>query len=200
MHRLDWTPGRHDRERIIESFLSYSRTGCNPPNSLSAFLKPLKLSSSDFVQHFSDLESLERSIWSDAVEVAFILLHADPEFTHYAPHDKTAGFCFHLIEVLKQNKEFFISLIISLDKDANRMEYVRKSLEVPVTEFATECLTKLFQTSDASLLETYREMFHEHFLRILRYWSENQHYADYSNDTLVEREVFRLMSNLEFVK
>ncbi len=97
--------------QIIDAYISYVLEHNAKPSSVYLFAKHLNISESEFYNHFSSFEGIEKGIWLSFFEATLLRLNADESYQDFGAREKLLAFYYTWIEELLK-KRSYVSVVL----------------------------------------------------------------------------------------
>ncbi len=182
-----------DQQSLIDAFIDYVLTENEHPSSVYAFAKNLDIKESDFYQFFSGFEALEKHIWTEAANQTIQTLIESKEFANYSAKEKMLGLFFTLVEVLNQNRSYFVYSLKQTKLPLSASEVIKPIIK----EFAKQVIQSGIQDKEIEdrklLTDRYPDALWLNIQFIIGYWMKDDSKGFEKTDALIEKSVNLLM-------
>ncbi|WP_128543444.1 TetR family transcriptional regulator C-terminal domain-containing protein [Larkinella soli] len=95
-------------EKIRKAYTEYVLEHGTPPPSVFQFVKKLKITESEFYEHYTSFEGIEADVWLAFFRQALETVENDPVYQTYSVREKLLAFYYTWIEVLKSQRSFAV--------------------------------------------------------------------------------------------
>lgn len=182
-----------DQQTIIDAFIDYVLTENELPKSVYAFAKHIEIKESEFYKFFSSFDAIQQFIWTDAAQQSINALTGSKEFEQYSSKEKMLGLFYTLIEVLNQNRSFFVYSL----KQSKLPLASSESIKPIIKDFAKQIIQSGIQDKEIEdrklLTDRYPDALWLNIQFILGYWMKDDSKGFEKTDALVEKSVNLLM-------
>jgi hypothetical protein len=93
--------------KIVKEYILYTSKHQKRPVSITAFMKEIGLSESEFYKHASSFKDLEIQIWKKLAETTITQSRSEEVYSTYGSREKLLSFYYTLVENLKEHREFY---------------------------------------------------------------------------------------------
>lgn len=93
-------------EKLVKSYKEHVLLNGAKPASVFKFMHDLKMSESEFYDHFASFNALEKSVWNGYIVSTIQALENDDVYSTYSVREKLLSFYFSLVEALKSDRSF----------------------------------------------------------------------------------------------
>ncbi len=98
-------------EKIIELYMNDVLLLSEPHSSVYAFAKRHDFEESEFYQHFSSFENIEKFIFASFCDQAIILLEQSKEYIDFNEKQKLLSFYYTFFEILSANRSYVVTFL-----------------------------------------------------------------------------------------
>lgn len=95
-------------EKIRKAYTEYVLENGKQPTSVFQFAKKLKITESEFYDHYASFDAIEADVWVTLFNDTLKLLDADPTYQTYSVREKLLAFYYTWIEQLKAQRSFVV--------------------------------------------------------------------------------------------
>ncbi|MEM7298302.1 MAG: hypothetical protein AAF391_08560 [Bacteroidota bacterium] len=96
------------KESIQTGYQDYLLEEGKNPETVRVFTKYLKITDTDFYQHFGSLRTIESSIWDGYYTRTLDVLHKDPDFEEMTGREKHLSFLYTMLEIMKADRSYIL--------------------------------------------------------------------------------------------
>ncbi|APG65506.1 heat-shock protein [Tenacibaculum todarodis] len=179
------------QDKIIDWYMnSVLITG--KPTSVFSFAKENNFEESDFYSHYSNFESLEKSIFKIFVEETIQLLHSTEAYQEYSSKDKLLSFYFTFFEFLAANRSYVLFSFKEIKSNFSKVTVLKEmrsefinfvhSINIETLDFKNDKINKI---QDNTIAEGYWLQ----LLMVLKFWIEDTSSNFEKTDVFIEKSI-----------
>lgn len=179
------------KRRIINGYISTLRETGEPPASVYAFCKKLKIDEKAFFTEFSSFDSVESVYWSDLVDRVITAVESGEEWQAFTARQRMLAFLFAFFEESLNHRSLFLSRFLKIGPMA-RPVFLR-SFEARFKKFAEETIAhgkatgEIAERGRLSLL--YPEALYVHFRVVIDFNLKDESEGCERTDAFIEKTV-----------
>lgn len=179
------------QEKIVEWYMNAVLTA-GQPKSIFSFAQENNFEESDFYQHFSSFESLEKAIFGIFAKETIHLLHKTEAYKEYAPKEKLLSFYFTFFELLTANRSYVLLQFKDMKSDFSKLSVLKKlraeftsfiaAIDIEKMDFKNDKINKI---QDKTIAEGYWMQ----LLMVLKFWMDDESPNFEKTDLFIEKSV-----------
>ncbi len=184
------------QEKIRQGYIDFLLENGNPPASIHAFCKKIKIKEADFYENHSSFQQIEIEIWKAIFVEARDTAESEEVYENYSVREKLLAFFYTLIEILKQNRSYILMSYEGFEKPI----FIKRNLQLTdfkasFYDFINELLMEARETREVEprsipqLMQHYPDLFWTKMLFILDFWINDNSKLFEKTDTLIEKSV-----------
>lgn len=177
------------RERIVLDYKDYVLTNGKDPSSVYTFAKAMGLSEADFYSHFNGFEAVDHEIWHSAANRTIEALKTSKEYASYGSREKILGLFYTLIEVLNQERSYYI---YSLNHEKTPLKN-KEGLKAPIIDFVKSVIDEGLAVKEFEDRKYISEKYHQavwlNVSFILSFWVTDSSKGFEKTDAAIEKSV-----------
>lgn len=185
-----------NKEKIRKEYIDYILDHGNPPNSVHAFCKKLKIKEADFYEDYSSFAQIESEIWKTMFRDALKEAEAEDIYPTYSAREKMLAVLYTWIEVLKNNRSYILKAYEELEKPVYMKRNVQfTDFKFAFYDFANEILLEARENQELEnrpipqLMKRYPDILWAKALYILDFWVNDISKSFEKTDTMIEKSV-----------
>ncbi len=177
---------------IISAYMEYVLDQGVHPHTVYKFCKEIKITETNFYDHFGSFDNLKMSIWSTFHLNTINVLEASKEFAAYSNKEKMLSYFFTLFELLTANRSY---VLYSIDEHKNMLQNLKqlKGLRIHQKEFTKHLIEVSNEEKKYKITKNPTNLFSEgawiQFLFLLKYWMNDNSASFEKTDIAIEKSV-----------
>lgn len=181
------------RTKIILAYLNYVLENGSEPLSIYKFTKGIKMNEVDFYTHFTSFEAIKSAIWGKLFEDTIQNLESQGVFKEYSAREKLLGFLFTLVEELKKNRSYLMSLYGGHKDMKKLIPQEVKVFKDKFKDFANEIILEGKETEEIAnrplITERYDEALWLQVWFVFQFWLRDTSSSFEKTDAAIEKSV-----------
>lgn len=182
------------KEDIRAAYIDHVLMEGKEPSSVYAFAKANKMKESDFYDHFSSFEAIEKDIWSQDIESAIAKIKKQDVWADYSARERILSFFYTYFEVLKDHRSFVVySMKPSGSMPPGKTPTILKPVRETFLAFCTGVLGEGLESGELTdrkgLNRRYKDVLWLEFLFVLDFWIKDNSKGFEKTDEAIEKGV-----------
>jgi AcrR family transcriptional regulator len=181
------------RTKIITGYLNHVLENGSEPRSIYKFAKELKMKEADFYTYFTSFEAIKSAIWGKLFDDTIQNLESQEVFKEYSAREKLLGFLFTLVEELKNNRSYLLSLYGGKQDLKNLLPQEIKTFRNKFKDFANEIILEGKETEEIAnrplITERYDEALWLQVWFVFQFWLKDTSPSFEKTDAAIEKSV-----------
>jgi AcrR family transcriptional regulator len=193
------------RAKIINGYIEYVLENGQEPASIFKFSKELKMKEEDFYSFFTSFDGIKSAVWGQLFDNTIQNLESQEVYKEYSAREKLLGFLFTLVEELKKNRSYLISLYADHKDLKKLLPKEVKSFKSKFKDFANEIILEGKETEEIAsrpiISDRYDEALWLQVWFVFQFWLNDSSPAFEKTDAAIEKSVnlaFDLMGKSAF--
>jgi hypothetical protein len=162
-----------DRREIMGRYQHCVLEHGNPPPSVYAFAKELEIGEREFFEHFGSFESLESSLWEEAVRETLDSVRSGEDWAGFNGRQCLLTFLYAFCDRILDQRSFFLARFPRWNKSSGQPPKGLCGVRVAFTELADEILEKGMSNGEVAcrgaMTRTYPLGLFGHFLSVIEF-------------------------------
>ncbi|WP_221394481.1 TetR family transcriptional regulator C-terminal domain-containing protein [Dyadobacter sp. NIV53] len=178
-------------DKITELYMHYCLENNKKPESVYLFCKLNGIVEKDFYNHFSSIESIEKSVFSSFHKLTIQLINQSGD-TLTGFRDKLLTYYYTYFEILTANRSY---VVFTLKEDKNRMNNLAKLKEFrkDFKQFIAEASQGYLKVKSERIRKAQQDALEEgawiQFLVTLRFWLDDESIRFEKTDLFIEKSI-----------
>jgi AcrR family transcriptional regulator len=181
------------RTKIITGYVEHVLEHGKQPASVYKFAKELKMKEEEFYAYFTSFEAIKSAVWSKLFEDTINNLESQDVFKEYSAREKLLGFLFTLVEELKKNRSYLLSLYGEKKNMTNLLPTEAKVFKSKFKDFANEIILEGKETEEIAsrpvISDRYDEALWLQVWFIFQFWLKDSSPSFEKTDAAIEKSV-----------
>jgi hypothetical protein len=181
------------RTKIITGYVEHVLEHGKQPASVYKFAKELKMKEEEFYTFFTSFEAIKSAVWSKLFEDTINNLESQDVFKEYSAREKLLGFLFTLVEELKKNRSYLLSLHGEKKNMTNLLPTEAKVFKSKFKDFANEIILEGKETEEIAsrpvISDRYDEALWLQVWFIFQFWLKDSSPSFEKTDAAIEKSV-----------
>ncbi|PKH52937.1 heat-shock protein [Tenacibaculum sp. Bg11-29] len=179
------------QEKIVEWYMD-SVLISGKPNSIYSFALDNNFEESEFYEHYSSFESLEKSIFAIFAKETIHLLHKTEAYKEYASKDKLLSFYFTFFELLTANRSYVLLQFKDVKSNFSKLSVLKQlrtefinfvsGINLEKIDFKNE---KVNELQDKTIVESYWIQ----LLMVMKFWIDDESSNFEKTDVFIEKSI-----------
>jgi hypothetical protein len=190
-----------EKQQIRDAYKLHWLENGKKPVSVYAFCKTLNIPETEFYDHYSSLESIDKDIWLAIFEDTRLQLQGDEVYMQYTVREKLLSFYFLWVQKLKESRSYIL-----LQKDMLRLSDLRddklSTFRRAFYNYIRELVKEGYESGEIKerkfISDQYVHGFWVQAMFVLRYWVKDTSEKFELTDAAIEKAVnlsFELVSS-----
>ena len=178
-------------EDIKKAYMEHVLVEGKEPNSIFLFAKQLKISETDFYEHFNSFSQIDKTIWSDWLTTTLERLESDETYAQYSIREKLLAFLYTWFEIIKENRSYALTKTEHFSNPVKGIVFL-ETLKEHYKKYILDLLAQGKESNEIAsrpLAEYYDRGFWVQFLVLNRFWLEDDSKGFEKTDEAVEKSV-----------
>lgn len=181
------------RTKIIIGYVEYVLEHGKLPVSVYKFAKELKMKEEEFYSYFTSFEAIKSAVWSKLFEDTINNLESQEVFKEYSAREKLLGFLFTLVEELKKNRSYLLSLYGDKKNMKSLLPTEVKVFRSKFKDFANEIILEGKETEEIAsrpvISDRYDEALWLQVWFVFQFWLKDTSPSFEKTDAAIEKSV-----------
>lgn len=181
------------RTKIIQGYVNHVLENGSEPLSIYKFAKELKMNEADFYAYFTSFEAIKSAVWGKLFDDTIQNLEAQEVFKEYSAREKLLGFLFTLVEELKKNRSYLLSLYAGQKDLKKLLPHEVKTFKTKFKDFANEIILEGKETEEIAnrplITERYDEALWLQVWFVFQFWLKDTSSSFEKTDAAIEKSV-----------
>jgi AcrR family transcriptional regulator len=181
------------RSKIIAGYIEHVLEHGKQPASVFKFAKALKMNEEEFYNYFTSFEAIKSAVWSKLFEDTINNLESQEVFKEYSAREKLLGFLFTLVEELKKNRSYLLSLYGEKKNMKSLLPNEVKVFRSKFKDFANEIILEGKETEEIAsrpvISDRYDEALWLQVWFVFQFWLKDTSPAFEKTDAAIEKSV-----------
>ena len=181
------------KAKIINGYVEYVLEHGQEPASVYKFAKDLKMKEEDFYSYFTSFDAIKSAVWSKLFEDTINNLESQEVFKEYSAREKLLGFLFTLVEELKKNRSYLLSLYGEKKNMKSLLPAEVKGFRSKFKDFANEIILEGKETEEIAsrpvISDRYDEALWLQVWFVFQFWLKDSSPAFEKTDAAIEKSV-----------
>lgn len=181
------------RVKIINGYIEYILEHGQEPSSIFKFAKGLKMNEADFYSYFTSFDAIKSAVWGKLFDSTIQNLESQEVFKEYSAREKLLGFIFTLVEELKKNRSYLLSLYAGHKDLKKLLPKEVKTFKSKFKDFANEIILEGKETEEIAsrplISDKYDEALWLQVWFVFQFWLNDNSPAFEKTDAAIEKSV-----------
>lgn len=181
------------RSKIITAYVEHVCENGTEPASVFKFAKSLKMKEEDFYQYFTSFDAIKSAVWSKLFDDSISSLESQDVYKEYSAREKFLGFLFTLVEELKKNRSYLLSLYSGQHDLKKILPKEAKSFREKFKDFANEIILEGKETEEIAnrpvISDRYDEALWLQVWFVFQFWLKDSSPGFEKTDAAIEKSV-----------
>jgi hypothetical protein len=181
------------RSKIITGYVEYVLEHGKQPASVFKFAKELKMKEEEFYTFFTSFESIKSAVWAKLFDDTIGNLESQEVYKEYSAREKFLGFLFTLVEELKKNRSYLLSLYGGNKGIKNILPAEAKTFRHKFKDFANEIILEGKETEEIAsrpiISDRYDEALWLQVWFVFQFWIKDSSPSFEKTDAAIEKSV-----------
>jgi AcrR family transcriptional regulator len=181
------------KSKIIAGYLDYVLEHGKEPASVYKFAKELKMKEEEFYGYFTSFEAIKSAVWGHLFDTTINNLESQEVYKEYSAREKLLGFLFTLVEEMKKNRSYLLSLYGSKRDLKNLLPAEVKTFRSKFKDFANELILEGKETEEIAnrpvITERYDEALWLQVWFVFQFWLKDSSVNFEKTDAAIEKSV-----------
>jgi len=172
---------------LINAYMQLILESEKTPESIYKFCKDIKISESQFYEHFGSFENLQKGIWDEFIHQALTVISKSKEYQSFNKREKLLTFYFTFFEILTLNRSYIL-LTLKGPLDIPQLALLRNSFQEYISALS-ELKTEEEEPIKHYSSKAVEELAWAQFLVILRFWIKDDSARFEKTDVMIEKTI-----------
>ncbi|MBC8033469.1 MAG: TetR/AcrR family transcriptional regulator [Chitinophagaceae bacterium] len=181
-----------EKQQIRDAYKLHWLENGRKPLSVYAFCKPMGVSETEFYEHYSSLESIDKDIWKGIFEDTRHQLQGDEVYRQYSVREKLLTFYFVWVQKLKENRSYILlqkDMFGLTDFREDKLSTFRRAFYSYIRDLIREGYESGEIKERKFISDQYVHGFWVQALFVLRYWVKDSSEKFELTDAAIEKAV-----------
>ncbi|MFD2202543.1 TetR/AcrR family transcriptional regulator [Shivajiella indica] len=181
------------RVKIINGYIEYVLEQGQEPVSIYKFAKELKMKEEEFYAYFTSFDAIKSAVWGKLFDTTIQNLESQEVFKEYSAREKLLGFLFTLVEELKKNRSYLLSLYADHKDLKKLLPKEVKTFKSKFKDFANEIILEGKETDEIAsrpiISDKYDEALWLQVWFVFQFWLNDSSPSFEKTDAAIEKSV-----------
>lgn len=181
------------RSKIITGYIEYILEYGTDPPSVFKFTKQLAMREEDFYTYFTSFDSIKAAVWEGIFDNTALNIESQEVYKDYSAREKFLGFLFTLVEELKKNRSYLLSLYGKQKSVRNLLPPEVRIFKTKFKDFANEIILEGKETEEIAsrplISDRYDEAMWLQVWFVFQFWLRDSSQSFEKTDAAIEKSV-----------
>ncbi len=175
---------------IILAYMNFVLENGEKPKNVYMFAKELKISETEFYQHFASFEVLEQEVFTAFFSNTLELLHKNKEYQEFDAKNKLLSFYFTFFEMLNRNRSY-VTHVLNQDKlgSLKSMSSLRKHFKEYIDGLEIDSIDLVKENLNRIKAKSLSEVAWAQLLYTIKFWLEDTSLGFEKTDVFIEKSI-----------
>lgn len=175
---------------IILAYMNFVLENGEKPKNVYMFSKELKISETEFYQHFASFEVLEQEVFTAFFSNTLELLHKNKEYQEFDAKNKLLSFYFTFFEMLNRNRSY-VTHVLNQDKlgSLKSMSSLRKHFKEYIDGLEIDSIDLVKENLNRIKAKSLSEVAWAQLLYTIKFWLEDTSLGFEKTDVFIEKSI-----------
>ncbi len=175
---------------IITAYMNFLLENGEKPKNVFLFAKELKISETEFYQHFASFDVLEQEVFTTFFVNTLELLHKNKDYATFDAKNKLLSFYFTFFEHLNRNRSYVIHALGNGKLDHLKiLAPLRKHFKEYVDELDIESMDLVQENLNRIKAKSLNEIAWAQLLFTMKFWMEDTSPGFEKTDVFIEKSI-----------
>lgn len=184
------------KEKLIQGYKAFVLTKGSRPRTVYALSEFMAIEEKSYYIYFSSLNNLEQEIWKGYFDDTVLQLEKEAVYKEYAVREKLLAFFFTLIEAMKADRSFVITIIGETSLPRWRPSFLTQ-FQLSYFDYVNDLIEEGKESGEVAerflISRQYKQGLWAELLFILNFWAKDESLAFERTDAAVEKSVNLMM-------